>query len=173
MWEHQGYLKGIFCQVNSSDEVQSSTHDVQNKWQNPQGGHRLHSVSRDWKWNENQTLVKVCSIIFNILLENTTITLCGFKHFQNLPPCSREDWSWIEIPIFVVVLQDSVLHTSKSSGVFLDKSTTDFSWPIWHQCLLWCTQIILCLFQQMRMLSTPQVSRKARGFHHPKGWGRA
>lgn len=26
-----GYLKGIFSQVNSSDEVQSSTHDVENK----------------------------------------------------------------------------------------------------------------------------------------------
>lgn len=29
--------------------------------------------------------MKVCSITFNILLKNTTITLCGFKHFQNLP----------------------------------------------------------------------------------------
>lgn len=61
-YENKGYLERMFCKVNPTDEVQSSTHDVENEREDTQGCHWLHSEIRSFTIKKNKYLVKIISI---------------------------------------------------------------------------------------------------------------
>lgn len=52
----------MFCEVNPTDEIQSSTHDVENKREDTQGRHWFHSEIRSFTIKKNKCLVKIISI---------------------------------------------------------------------------------------------------------------
>ena len=53
----------MFCEVNSTNEVQSSAHDVENKREDAQGCHRFHSEIRSFIMKNEKCLVKTISIL--------------------------------------------------------------------------------------------------------------
>lgn len=52
----------MFCKVNSTNEIQGSTHDVENEGEDTQGCHWFHSEIRSFTMKKNKCLAKVISI---------------------------------------------------------------------------------------------------------------
>lgn len=100
--------------------------------------------------------------------------------FKTFHACCREHWLWTEISFFFWLLYCSIQFTHpeiiKSSGVFLNRSATDFFLtclaPV-PSTMVHIGNFFLFIPADEDAQHSSQVTTKARGFHHPKMWGRA